>query len=206
MEKWVQDIYEAATLLHKEFNLNGGMAIFYSPIIYNPKILFVGDNPGGINGTVHSTPPKSNFYLTENYKLATIMREQIFYREELKGCLNDSVIINRVFFQSINTNYFKQSGLWQRMEKVCFPYVDMIIKKINPEIVFAESITAFESLIYGLKGHFGEVLISDNGRGLFRSGEINGKLILGMKHPSSSYSHLSNQDFEAVSKKLLEIL
>lgn len=205
MEKWVSDIYEAAIAKHKEYGLTDGMAVFYSPIIYKPKILFIGDNPGGGAGIVHREPPEQNYYLTENYELAMFMRRRIFNTDELSSLLSNSVITNRVFFQSRNTSVLKRTGKWREMEHWCLPYIKRIIEEIDPEIILAESITSFNRLIYDLKGRFGDILIRDKGRGLMRSGKIGDKLIIGIKHPTG-VQRISYEKWKLVSEKLSEII
>jgi len=39
MDNWIKE-------KHKEYELAAGMAVFYSPVVYNSKVLFIGDNPG----------------------------------------------------------------------------------------------------------------------------------------------------------------
>jgi len=205
MEKWISDIYKASIAKHKEYNLKDGMAVFYSPVVYKPKILFIGDNPGGGAGTIHHEPPITSEYAQENYRLAKMMR-LIFSTQELTKIINAGVITNRVFFQSKNIDELKKQGRWKEMEKWCFPHVKKIIENINPEIIFAESIDTYEKLIYGLKGKFGEVLVADNGRGLLRSGEISGKLVLGIKHPTGGRQHISHDNWKTVTHKLSDII
>jgi len=206
MEKWISDIYVAAKLKHKELGLKDGMAIFYSPVKYTPKILFIGDNPGGEKGEIHNYPPHDNFYLKENYQLALAIRNKIFYKENLKKWLTNSVIINRIFFQSKNLKKLGTQVNIKDIEQWCLPHLKTIINKINPDIIFAESIGTYERLIYDLGGKFGEVLIPDSGRGLMKSGNIGDKLIIGIKHPTGSRPRISDAKFKLISSKLEELL
>jgi hypothetical protein len=209
MEQWVSDIYKSAIAKHKEYGLNDGMAVFYSPVIYKPKILFIGDNPGGgkeEKGEVHTEPPIHNYYLNVDYKLAKIMRERIFCSDKLFPFLENSVITNRVFFQSEDMDHLIKAGIWKDMEKWCLPHVKRIIEKIDPEMIFAESITSYKRLIYDLKGKFGPVLVPDNGLGLMHSGKVGDKMLLGIKHPTGGRQRISYENWGLVSEKLGEIL
>jgi len=204
MENWISDMYKAAIAKHKEYGLKDGMAIFYSPVMYKPKILFIGDNPGSGSGTIHKAPPKISEYAQEYYLLAKMMR-RIFSTPELTNILTKGVITNRVFFQSENISSFKKLGIWNDMQKWCFTHIETIIEKIEPEIIFAESIGTYEALIKGLKGEFGEILVPDGGRGLLRSGKIGDKLILGIKHPTG-IQRVSYDKWGLVTQKLSDII
>jgi len=132
--------------------------------------------------------------------------QEIFGSPELNKFLVEGVITNRVFFQSRNIAEFQKLGKWNDMQKWCLPYVKEIIEMVDSEIIFAQSITTFEQLIYKLGGRFDKVLIPDKGRGLMRLGWIGEKMIFGIKHPTGSHPGLSDEECSMISKVLSDIL
>lgn len=203
---WVRNIYNDAIRKRQELDLTDGLEIFCSPIIFKPKVLFIGDNPGGSKGNISQGPPNVHDYVVDdNYLMAERMKS-IFHSGFLTSILKDSVKINRVFFQSPDIDSLASRGLWKVLEKWCLPYVATIIDHIEPEVIFAESMGCYKSLIYGLKGKFGEPLVVLDGKIFLQYGTLKSKVILGINHPSSKWTRgITDEQWGTVSNKLEEV-
>jgi hypothetical protein len=184
------------------------MAIFYTPVKYKPTILLVGDNPGGTDGNIWNEPPKRHDYFLDeddDYRFAKKMR-QIFSGEVLTRALQNSVKINRVFFQSKSIKSLDKDFNWGQLENFCFEFVKQIIQKLEPKLIIAESVGSFNSLIYNFKGTIlNDSLVRINNKNLLRAGLIDKKLILGIMHPTSARG-ISNEQWKLVTNKLNEII
>jgi hypothetical protein len=76
-EGWINQLYEETERLWEKHKNPSGYAIFYSPVLINPKIVIIGYNPGGdkqsFSADNHSRPPDEHEYLKKEYLLAKRM-------------------------------------------------------------------------------------------------------------------------------------
>lgn len=203
----VEKLYSKAIEKYMQLQLKDGMAIFYTPLIANPRLLLIGDNPGSTKGEVHSTCPKQNDYFLgedNDYDLAKKMRF-IFSTGKLPEILKSCVKINRVFFRSSNIDELKKRNLWKPMEEWCAEFVFEIIKGVNPKVILCESIESYKSILRMLDGRHLKDLVIEDGKSILREGEGVSEefLVLGIYHPSSKWSKwISKEAWTQVSNEL----
>lgn len=205
---WISTLYKSVRKEHSRLGLKDGMAIFYTPVIYEPEILFIGDNPGGSNGIIWTKPPEQHDYFLDqenDYPFARKMRF-ILSGQILENLLRSSVKINRVFFQSKTITDLNHQVNWKDLQSFCLPFVNEIIQTLNPRVIIAESVGSFNALIKHLGGNFTEEYkLESDGKILIRSGRINDRLIIGLQHPTSSRG-ITNKHWAMVRNKLTTIL
>ncbi|WP_421808700.1 hypothetical protein [Flagellimonas sp.] len=192
-EKW-SDIPEQAQT---------GFTIFYSPIKFRPYLLIIGDNPGGNEFIKQRTLPKEHEYFKYDYPLALSMRDKIFKGEKLSKILQSSVKTNRIFFKTRNLKQFESLSNSKDMETYCFQILQQIIKTLEPNVIFAESLGTFRKL-----STFEKVILSKekNNKALLVYGKYKNIPVFGINHPSrASFHKINDEDWSKVNTKLLEI-
>lgn len=179
-------------------------SIFYSPLRANPKLMIIGDNPGGqMEQAGLYKIPKEHEYLDPNqdkkYKLANAMREKIMKGVKLEEILRTSVKLNRIFFRTPDLKTFRALPKAAEMEEYCLKILEEIIDKLQPKRILAESFGTFEVLC----GTPCTSVLEKEGtnKSLLLVGKFKGIEVLGINHPSSSRG-LSNGDWERVNKEL----
>ncbi|WP_209405620.1 hypothetical protein [Pseudozobellia sp. WGM2] len=180
-----------------------GYTIFYSPIKFKPTILIIGDNPGGTESIRQKELPAEHEYFKYDYHLARIMRNKIFKGERLNALLKNSVKTNRIFFKTKNLDEFNKLVDSKNMEAYCFNILDEIIFKLQPKLIFAESLGTFRKL----SSKETVLLKKESGKSLLVQGIHNDITVLGINHPSrASYHKIDDNDWNKVNDKLNEIL
>ncbi|MCA6373364.1 MAG: hypothetical protein IM631_18515 [Cytophagales bacterium] len=205
LENWGNSIIDKVKVDKLDFSDDqSNFSIFYSPLILNPKLMIIGDNPGGqITDKGLDKIPKLHEYLDpdkdKQYKLANAMRDKIMKGEKLKEILRTSVKLNRIFFKSPDLKTFKAFPKAIEMEKYRLKILEEIIDKLQPKKILAESFGTFEVLC----GTPCTSVLEKEGtnKSLLLAGKYKGIEVLGINHPSSSRG-LSNGDWERVSKEL----
>jgi|GEM_PF-5845537 len=191
----VSQIYADAKAKYEAENLTRGMSIFYSPVVKNPKFLVIGDNPGGSEGPVVTSPPTSHAYFPrsgkDDFPLAEKMR-LIFEEADQLDELRSSVKLNRVFFRSPNKEELRKDGLWDELKQWCEPHVRDIIQYVEPNYIIAESIDTYDTIrnLLSIK-HKRDLLQVDN-KSILRFGYSEDYKIFGMYHPSAPWNRWMN--------------
>lgn len=163
-----------------------GYAIFYSPVIQNPKMMIIGYNPGGNKSSFDQnavSPPEVHEYETFDYRLARNMRT-IFKHADLEKDLYASVKLNLIFFRSQRAKDVKaDTGEW------CKSMVKEIITNLKPETIIAEGFATFDALLNLLQIKENNTGFSElSGKRIGRKAENKNKpFLLGLRHPSGSY-------------------
>lgn len=140
-------------------DLTYGWKIFYSPIIINPKILFIGINPGigdaGEPFTYYHDDYDVLEYVDKQRNNYTLARNtvKIFEEMNMQYLLNDAVKINTKFFSTksvhelhkfeeflLNYNIELSNQLINYNKK----WLKEIIDIINPEVIICEGKEAFD--------------------------------------------------------------
>ena len=181
-----------------------GYSIFFSPVKYQPDLLIIGDNPGGSEFIRQIEVPIEHEYFKYDYPIAKTMKNKIFKGEKLNNLLRGSVKTNRIFFKTKNLDQFNKLHNSKSMEVYCFLILEDIIDKLNPKMIFAESLGTFRKLSKEEK-----VLLKkeENGKSLLVEGMYNNIPVLGINHPSrASYHRINDIDWQKVNEKLIEIL
>ncbi len=133
-----------------------GYNIFYSPIIYNPKILFIGINPGGGEKNISCHVGVETFeYIDGGYTLAN---ETI---EIFQNAMKYDLLVDR----SVKTNYYYlisnsenelygaigklPADLQKRFYTKGYEFTKQMIECINPEFIICEG-TGIYDLVQGI--------------------------------------------------------
>lgn len=127
-----------------------GYNIFYSPIIYNPKILFIGINPGSGEKNISCHVGCDTFeYIDGNYKIAN---DTI---EVFKNVGKYELLIDK----SVKTNYYYlisnsekdlyaiigklPSSLRENFYTKAYEFTKRMIECINPELIICEGMKSY---------------------------------------------------------------
>ncbi len=184
-------------------------SIFYSPLSYGPRLMIIGDNPGGQigqPGLYHI--PKIHEYVDpepkRRYLMANIMRDKIFSGEKLNQVLTNSVKTNRIFFRTPDLATLNAFSAKEEIIAYCRICLNKIIDKIQPQNILAESFGAFKSL-----SDMKQVILTkaNSNKALLLGGQYKGIPVFGINHPSrASFHKITNEDWELVNKELERLL
>jgi len=203
LEKWGNSIInKVKTDRHAFSDKPLDFSIFYSPIQLAPRLMIIGDNPGGTDKGLDEIPNIHEYLVTDKdktYKMATAMRDKVMKGEKLNDILKTSVKLNRIFFKTRDLKTFRTLPKAVEMEKYCLKMLEEIIDKLQPKRILAESFGTFESLC----GTSGTSVLEKEGanKSLLLVGKYKGIEVLGINHPTSSRG-ISNNDWERVNKEL----
>ncbi|HAY35230.1 MAG TPA: hypothetical protein DCY06_13960 [Bacteroidetes bacterium] len=178
-------------------------SIFYSPIQLAPRLMIIGDNPGGQLGEQGLYEiPKLHEYIdpNQNYSIAVAMRDKIMKGEKLKDILTNSVKINRIFFRTPNMGTFESLKNANEMKEYCLSTVNEIIETLKPKRILAESFGTFKTFCTT----WTSILDKENTKkSLLLAGQYKGIEVLGINHPSQAWrQRIDNKDWERVNKEL----
>jgi len=204
LEKWGISIIDKVKADRRAFSDETlEFSIFYSPIQLAPKLMIIGDNPGGQFGEQGLYEiPKLHEYIDPNqkYSIAIAMRDKIMKGEKLKDILTNSVKINRIFFRTPNMRTFESFKNSNEIKEYCFRTVNEIIETLKPKRILAESFGTFKSFC----STWTSILEKENTKkSLLLRGQYNGIEIFGINHPSQAWrQRIDNNDWERVNKEL----
>jgi len=140
-------------------NLLLGWKIFYSPIIINPKILFIGINPGG------GEPGDPFEYYNEEYTIIEYMDDErndymlakntkkIFNKNNQLHLLQNAVKLNTKFYATVGIGemklfeeflYNNHRELYSQLIENNKKWTKQLIEIINPENIICEGKSAFD--------------------------------------------------------------
>jgi hypothetical protein len=182
---WICRLYEDTAQLWERHKDPSGYAIFYSPVIFNPKIMIIGYNPGGDERSFlannHSEPPDEHEYLKKEYRLAKRMGD-IFRYAGLTTELGNTVKLNLNFFRSK-----KAADIADKKELSDFSeqQVLKIIGRLRPGMIITEGLTTFDRLVSLRCELVSEPVLLDQ-RTIARLGTIDGIQVVGLLHPSGA--------------------
>lgn len=183
-------------------------SIFYSPLRLNPKLLIVGDNPGGPmeQRGLYKIPDRHEYLFIDpkdDYKMAKMMREKIMAGQILEPILRESVKTNRIFFRTRNLREFGALQNQKAMVLYCKNILREIILTIRPLNILAESLGTFRSLS---ATELPILVKSESGKCLLVRGEYEGIPVYGINHPSrASYHRINDNDWADVSRALEDL-
>ncbi len=205
LDKWGNSIIQKVKSDSSAFSSQHlNVSVFYSPLRLKPKLMIIGDNPGGqISDKGLDQIPTIHEYLVtdkdKTYKMACVMRDKVMKGEKLNYILRTSVKLNRMFFRTPNLKTFRAFPKAIEMEKYCFNILEEIIKILQPKNILAESFGTFEVLC----GTPCTSILEKEGtnKSLLLSGKYKGIEVLGINHPSASRG-ISSGDWERVNKEL----
>lgn len=133
-----------------------GIQILLSRLIYKPKFMFIGINPGAgfynYEGkrVKRLSPMECMEYVGQDYKLATETRELFRLAGISNFELNNSVKTNYYFLSTSNANdlfcllsHLKKHKVYNKSKK----WINKLIDIIEPEFIICEGKTVFEKLV-----------------------------------------------------------
>jgi hypothetical protein len=204
LEKWGNAIIkrvkaESFSILNEHLEFS----IFYSPVLYKPALLIIGDNPGGqLHQKGLDSVPVIHEYIdmSQTYTMAVAMRDKIMKGEKLNGILKNSVKINRIFFRTPSMRSFESLNKAVEIRKFCFNTVEEIIEYIKPKRILAESFGTFKSFC----STWTSILEKEHtNKSLLLHGHYKGLEVFGINHPSQAWRQgIGNDDWERVNKEL----
>jgi hypothetical protein len=181
-------------------------SIFFSPLRMNPKLMIIGDNPGGRMDQkgLYEVPERHEYVdidPKDDYLIARMMRNKIMKGEILQSILRESVKTNRIFFRTPNLNTLNLLVNKNEIIGYCRNILDEVILRVQPQKILAESFGTFRSLI--THGET-EILIKPNStKALLLMGQLDGIRVFGINHPSrASYHKINDGDWDSVNKEL----
>lgn len=197
----LEELYETDEMINKLYR---GIDIWFSPIIENPEIMFLGINPGAgfynnNNKTlVHRIEPRKKPEYVDDEVSYILKRDWEYVFGNKENCLNrrdlleKSVKSNFCFFATEKTNDMKKlftqmSGkLGAAPYKLCGDWTRRLIKEINPKILICEGKQAFELLC---RWSFPNEFIEDETIKSVKRGHIGSIIIIQVKRTISTLNH-----------------
>lgn len=190
-----RDVYDFWLTLSKQNTLieKNGFSVFYSPLIFRPKYLFIGINPGGkykeneksFNpGDIIYEIPKKHDYISESYDLANAMKS-LFSNDEIRN----SVKFNFYYFRSSSANELYSFKEFKQIYKYCSDKTLKILEYLQPENIITEGLSIYDSLKTLMKFDSNSIVLKDPKLNKFRLIEISTKeyqKLIGLIHPSGS--------------------
>lgn len=133
-----------------------GIQVFLSPLIYKPKFMFIGINPGAgyykYNGkrVKRLNPLKYMEYVGQNYRLAKETR-MLFNLAGISNLdLKNSVKTNYHFLSTNNTSELYSLLRQLKIHNINYNsslWINKLIDLIQPEFIICEGKTVFEKLL-----------------------------------------------------------
>ncbi len=133
-----------------------GIQILFTPLIQNPKFMFIGINPGAgyfnnegkkINNVKRFSPMQNSEYVGQEYRLAKETRKLFELARISKMELKNSVKSNYYFLATKNTNdllkLIKELEKHE-IEKLSEKWIYKLVEIVKPEYIICEGKTVFE--------------------------------------------------------------
>jgi len=192
IETFVEDFRADDEITRKVDKYYKGIQVFFSPLIYKPKVMFIGINPGAGFYNENNRPVKryspleNNEYYHYDYRLAQ-QTQKLFEMSGLgKEELKSTVKTNCFFFATKNQKELFQMLSHLKSKKVynkSAEWTDRLVDLVKPEIIICEGKSAFERFLEK-KDHSrmdcGKVLYSD----------YKGAKVIGYRRNFSNISHI----------------
>lgn len=204
IEAFVDDFRADENIIRMVDKHYKGIQVLFSPLVYKPKVMFIGINPGAGFFNWKKRPVKrysaldNNEYYYSDYRLAQ-QSQKLF---ELSGLgkeeLKKTVKTNCFFFATKNQkelykmlSHLKSKDVYNKSAK----WTDDLVTLVKPEIIICEGKSAFERFLEN-KDHSrmdcGKVLYSD----------IMGAKVIGYRR---NFSNISNiEEVASVLKNCLK--
>lgn len=204
--QWAQEITIEVDKMWKDHSfLKDGYAVFYSPVIANPRLLIVGFNPGGDHSSFDrrkaSEVPEHHEYLTQNYAIAKKMRN-LFQTIGKFSILEQSVKTNLLFFRSRSISQWHEINpqVRNKLEQFCASKLREIIDVLRPQFILAEGIKTYTHLRALLSFEDEETVIKSKNRTLFAAIQNQETTLIGIIHPTGA--RVSRIEWELIQVEL----
>jgi hypothetical protein len=202
---WIDNLYKETRQVWENHGKDKrGYAIFYSPVKVSPFIALIGINPGGDEKSFDENEvdvPQKHQYLTDNYPLAVKMKT-IFAAAGMLKDLEESVKFNLLFFRSKEAHEIVNKQLIEYSIRKALEIID----HLKPKIIITEGFTVFDKLkVTKMLNEF--ALYDEDMKPLIVVAKAKGDTpLIGLKHPSSGYTHLTGKELTAMGKHLHNII
>lgn len=193
IEAFVEDFRADDDITSKVDKYYKGIQVLFSPLVYRPKVMFIGINPGAGFYNENKKPVKrfspleNNEYYYYKYRLAQ-QTQKLFILSGLgKEELIRTVKTNCFFFATKN-----QKELFQMLShlkskevyKKSAEWTDCLVDLVKPEIIICEGKSAFDRFIENKK------IISDNNSKNVFSATYGDIKVIGYSRMFSNISHI----------------
>ena len=158
IEKFLNEIENDKNLTEQLKKYFKGIQVFFSPLIYKPKFMFIGINPGAgffnnegnqSNNVKRLSPMQYTDYVGQQYKLAKETRELFKLAEISENDLKNSVKSNYYFLATTNAkdlfsllSHLKIYKIYSKSKR----WINHLIDIVEPEVIICEGKTVFEKL------------------------------------------------------------
>lgn len=186
-----------------------GFEIFYSPIIANPLVMFVGTNPGGsakdFDVQLAGSIPGVHAYSSATWPLAVQMR-RLLANCDPALLFERSVKTNLNFFRSPTQETLlpdAPESLRRELGDFCKRKVLEAIDILKPEIIVAESLGTFDALAEPLFGSAGSTIKGKRETRIYCKVERLGlpRMMLGIVLPTGQgATRVVEEDWQQVAK------
>lgn len=216
LSEWAADV-QRDVFDHWKDNHEGdydrGVKIFYGPVFKNPKILFLGFQPGGRGFEERHrfeqgdfSPPDEHEYLTESYPLAEAMRNKLF--PDHTHLIEDSVALNHIFYRAPDTDAWESVPESQRRDMKDFSInkVSTIIEELDPDNILLFGMMTWDTMkdrIGFETSHSIDRLGNySDGHKIVKFSQTSSPQYIGLVHPSSQFSP-SDREFTKARESIL---
>ena len=219
IESWAQELTEK---IFQEWESKysfwkSGFEVFYSPVMYKPKLMIISLNPGGTQQDFKDldytnfqnnnfAPPVKNRYVTTDYRFAKKMRDLFKGYEKV---LEKSVVTTTLLFRSKSISFWKKENPKESrlaMEKFAYDQVKEMLEEIQPKKLLVVGIGAYKRLekhVITIEGKEKEI---DNFDSVGRVISAKTKQIDIMAIPHITGARLSNENMNKIKKYLSNFL
>lgn len=203
--EWVENLYKETKQVWQEAGRDKrGYAIFYSPVRVNPFIALIGINPGGDENSFDENNvvvPDKHEYFTDSYALAEKMKKMFTAAGMLKE-LEESVKFNLLFFRSKEAHEIKAKNLIEYSKRKVLEILD----HLKPKVIITEGFLVFDKLKITKEQEEFTLCDEDHKALIFVAKAKCDIPLIGLRHPSSGQSHLSDKDLVTMGKHLKKII
>lgn len=197
MSEWAENIQQDVFNHWKENHpdYQPGVKTFYGPVFKNPRILFIGYQPGGSKfGPLREQFEEGNFslpdeheYLTEMWGLAKNMRNKLFKNEH--HLLKNSIALNHIFYRAESISDFKSLPDEKRREMKSYSIAQTtkIVDTLNPDNIFLFGMATWNNMQdeYGFQTDYEVDRIGyQHWQKLVRFSKTSSPQYIGLVHPS----------------------
>ena len=196
---WVQDFAESVIAQTEQaWSAAGeypprkcGFYVFYSPVRLRPKLMLIGEQPGGGQDAfcleqALSIPKEHDYVRHPEWLIARKMRSLFSGINRLKF-LEQSVKLNLNFFRAPSSSAWRTTPapLRRRLETFCEQEVHEIVKTLQPRLIVCEGLGVYDRMLRQRSVTRREVVLTrrDGSRLYCRAEVAPGIRLVGFPHP-----------------------
>ena len=211
LQQWASEVIEKITPIAEEINL--AYYPLQSEAKMNPELLIIGLNPGsqgeykeqktkdkwefkdGKMSTERLLKGNPTYAEKDTWPIFKGMKNIAFIRESIES--NNYCFINYIFFGTKGIKDFTSISNHREIEEICIEFTKKFIEIIKPKHIIVLGLEGIESISKIEK----TLLKGKSKRLLVQGGDLFGKQILGISHPSYA---VSAAEYEAIDTNIKE--